>query len=617
MTHNIYIYLFVAALAVVTYTQADTITITLQPSSKNYDFGCAVSTDGCPDIPSAILSYVSNYAAITDTLLIKSPVDLVGVNNTNIQVASPLKIIMDGFNVDLGGQGTFLNLTQDIGSTTKTSVTLQNMQIANGFTNSDGAVITASTVKKSRIGQSSIKITIDSCSFDNNNANGNGGVVAFVSDETDATLTLTVTNSQFTGNSAGNTKDSNGAAFFTSNVVVDVTDSVFTQHKLGTAKGNGVIYSSYGSLDITNSQFSNNKIPRASIVTLIQAVDTATMQNVTFQDNEFDDAGFMLFMYASSLSVLDSTFTANHQSSAIYMSIRGSLLVSNSYFQGHAGTIYGGVLRADSGTTFMLTNSLFMQNSAQYGGAVSANGVVTGTTTNCTFESNTASQYGGAIYANRTTLSVSGGSLVSNDSPFGDDIFCQDSTITLKNITRVAIEDASPIIACKSSSSCTMKGDASLLPESCVYSTKKKSKLSPGAIAGIIIGCIVGLALIIALALFIKHRLVKRDDTYRLLVPKSAKEKDGFRSAFGRLQSFVDAPMHMVNVIMALSGCLETLTRIDINFWLDKRSIRFVGRLALKAPQLESLDITVDFYEDHEEEKHTPFVQSLQKPPQA
>ena len=121
-----------------------------------------------------------------------------------------------------------------------------------------------------------------------------------------------------------------------------------------------------------------------------------------------------------SLTVTNSTISGNHTpdhtngyGAGIFnngsLTIQGSTLVSN------VAAVDGGAIYEYSHASMAVTNSTFSGNSAQIGGAIfisSDDGTLT--VMNSTLSGNQASQYGGGIYVNSSTLTMQNSILASN-----------------------------------------------------------------------------------------------------------------------------------------------------------------------------------------------------------
>ncbi|RPJ25142.1 MAG: CSLREA domain-containing protein, partial [Chloroflexi bacterium] len=176
--------------------------------------------------------------------------------------------------------------------------------------------------------------------------------------------TLTVTNSTFSGNSAG----AYGGGIYHAGQALTVTDSVFSGNSA--IEEGGAIYSSGTTtvINVTSSTFSANTAGDGGA---IRTGGVLVITNSTFYANRATFDGGVI-EHLGDLTVTDSTFTGNSASS-------------------------GGVIgNHGASTTASIANSTFSDNSAKSGGVIWNSGVVT--VTNSTFFNNSASFFGGAIY---------------------------------------------------------------------------------------------------------------------------------------------------------------------------------------------------------------------------
>jgi CSLREA domain-containing protein len=215
-------------------------------------------------------------------------------------------------------------------------------------------------------------VEINDCRFENNTAARSGGAVNTFGN-------LTINNSSFTGNTAGE-----GGAIFA--VGATISNSTFTNNASQSAAGGAV---SGGTLSITGSAFTGNTV-------LVEAPGGA--------------------LYGNTINVSNSIFTGNsapYPSSngrggaiyGVYVTITGSTISGNT-----AGGYGGGVSDSSGGNSFVaITGSTISNNtSGGNGGGLSA---VNLTVNNSTVSGNSAKESGGGLVFNG-----SGGSLSLNNA---------------------------------------------------------------------------------------------------------------------------------------------------------------------------------------------------------
>jgi parallel beta helix pectate lyase-like protein/S-layer family protein/polymorphic membrane protein len=242
-------------------------------------------------------------------------------------------------------------------------------------------------------------LTVTDSTFSGNSALDGGGIFNYD--------TLTVTNSTFSGNGTSSYGSSGGG--ISNYKTLTVTNSTFFENSATYGGGirNGDFYNP-STLTVTNSTFSVNS---ASYGGAIDNAGTLTINNGTFSGNHISQGmGGAIASYRGTLDVTDSTFSNNNavvnpyfvggggEGGAIYT--QTVLTVTNSTFDGNQAS-RGGALSCNSNTSAITsTNSTYVSNSALSdsagdGGAIYAN--CHSTIVASTFASNTATHYAGAI----------------------------------------------------------------------------------------------------------------------------------------------------------------------------------------------------------------------------
>lgn len=264
-------------------------------------------------------------------------------------------------------------------------------------------------------------ITITGTAFLRNAGAGYGSGGAIYAESS----TLDIHSSEFIDNSAtGNgTNRAHGGAVYTDSDIT-VAGSTFTGNLAGDSSSKsgygGAIYAE-GNVEITDSAFSSNEATDGQ-GGAIDAEGDVTATRCTFADDIADDGGGI---YASGdvvvtdSSFLNETIGSGNEGGAIHClsaTISGSTFDSCGGGAGYGGAVY---LRRDS----TVTNSEFSNGSATSGGAIylpmsDGGGSDTAilTVSGSRFESN-AGGYGGAI--NAPNLVVDGSSLIDNTASTG------------------------------------------------------------------------------------------------------------------------------------------------------------------------------------------------------
>lgn len=192
-------------------------------------------------------------------------------------------------------------------------------------------------------------ITITGSQFDQNSSGSMGGAIANMSGNTDYTGEINITDSGFTGNTAGN----GGAVWNGTNGKVNITNSTFSNntailedHSLqqGGAITNG------GEMTITGSTFEGNQAGK--IGGAIFNSGTLTVNGGSFEGNTAKFGG-----------AINNAKTASDKEAAI-------LTVKNSQFIGNTSlNSQGGAIR-NQGAITEISGSTFKGNKASNGGAI-------------------------------------------------------------------------------------------------------------------------------------------------------------------------------------------------------------------------------------------------------
>ncbi len=214
--------------------------------------------------------------------------------------------------------------------------------------------------------------------------------------------------------------------------ILTLNNITISNGKCTNCNGGGV-YSSGGSLFVTNSTFSNNQ----------QGISiyggTISITNSTFTGNYSTYGGAVnSFGPGSVLTIMDSTFSDNSApnggGSAVYnggiMTITNSAIINNTNSGGGAGSIYN-----DGTESSTIEHSTFLGNSASTGAAI-YNNTATLTLANNTFSGNTVLNVGGGVSNVSGTLTIINSTFSGNSAiNGGGDVYQYgvSSTVTLDN----------------------------------------------------------------------------------------------------------------------------------------------------------------------------------------
>lgn len=237
--------------------------------------------------------------------------------------------------------------------------------------------------------------------------------------------TLTITNSTFSGNRVD--WEGRGGAIYNSTGALTITNSTFSGNS-ATNNGGG-IYNDSDTLTITNSSFSGNSAPGGAWATggggIFNSDDgTLSITNSTFSDNSATfSGGGGIYCYDCTLSITNSTFSGNSASGGggIYhiYNDRGTSTITSSTFSGNSANRGGGIFNG-SGAALSIANSTFSSNSAiNDRGGGIFNTNAILTIANSTFSDNSASDSGGAIGNYLGTMTL-GNTIVANSVSGGN-----------------------------------------------------------------------------------------------------------------------------------------------------------------------------------------------------
>ena len=239
---------------------------------------------------------------------------------------------------------------------------------------------------------------MNNCTFELNTSE-NGGAIAIVR-ENDASLTLQLNASTFTGNTANSGTDPDttgqGGAVYSLGAVVNSINCAFNTN---TSKNGGGVYvknhSSDSGVILSNTRFTGNSVGEGTNPAMtgfggaVYLLDTsATISNSSFETNTSKNGGALFVnkvnLTEATLTVTDSTFNTNSAN-----------VGTNPDTSGFGGGIY--LLN----TVVELINTTFTSNVAAKGGGglhltPSANSLING----CTVDSNTSAASGGGLYIN-------------------------------------------------------------------------------------------------------------------------------------------------------------------------------------------------------------------------
>ncbi len=216
-------------------------------------------------------------------------------------------------------------------------------------------------------------ITITGSQFDQNSSGSMGGAIANMSGNTDYTGEINITDSGFTGNTAGN----GGAVWNGTNGKVNITNSTFSKN---------------------TAMLKDHSLQQGGAIT---NGGEMTITGSTFEDNTANKRGGAIFN-SGTLTVNGGSFDGNKAGNggAIYNATNATLKITGTSFTNNTAAGWGGAI-LNSGATITVTDATFASNIAQggAGGAIGnpAEGTSSVTVSGTKFLNNHSVYDGGAI----------------------------------------------------------------------------------------------------------------------------------------------------------------------------------------------------------------------------
>ncbi len=296
---------------------------------------------------------------------------------------------------------------------------------ASGTSGQGGAIYSSGTLK---INQGSQTNTTNQTTFTSNTATGQGGAI------------YTAKSADVVGTTFSKNEANKGGAIYQASGTSAVKNSAFAQNKAtGTSGQGGAIHNASGTVNVNNVSFQTNSATTSGGA--IHNATNATIGQGTFTGNEVTGANGQggAIYNAGNTTVTGGSFSSNKasgtssQGGAIY-NADGTVSVNNVSFQTNSATASGGAIY-NSGRA-ELEDIQFSGNSAASGGAI----VHAGTeeteilfVKKGTFTQNTATGQGGAIAIESGVASVqTGSSFVSNTATNqGGAVYIKDGEITI------------------------------------------------------------------------------------------------------------------------------------------------------------------------------------------
>lgn len=261
-------------------------------------------------------------------------------------------------------------------------------------------------------------LTVINCNFIENSAHIGGAIGSYGN-----TPRLNVTDSNFIRNNASY----RGGAIYIYNRTAYINNSKFISNTALSNAG-GAIYNQLNSsnLNIDNSIFdSNTAATNGGSLALYNG--KTNINNSIFTNGASNNGGLIYIQGITNVvTIINSKFSnskSNTNGGAISI-LQGTLNIQNSEFSNNRADSTGGAIRVQDSNTwssFSLNSSKFNNNSAGAGGAIAivSGNYTSSTIINSEFTNNKAFNHGGAVYSVSINSNISNSTFINNNAEYG------------------------------------------------------------------------------------------------------------------------------------------------------------------------------------------------------
>jgi predicted outer membrane repeat protein len=265
--------------------------------------------------------------------------------------------------------------------------------------------------------------SITNGTFDDNGAIYSGGAVA-----TDASVSLSVSDSSFVLDIAS------VASAIESAGPLSLYNTSFSADQA--SSDNGAVVHATGATTVTRCNFAN--CVGGALVVEPDAGSCSLSVALTGFSSNSGYRGGAIAAISCSLDVTGSSFSDNaveDYGGAIYAE-GAATSVTSSDFSGNSAQIFGGAIYA-SGSDVALQQSNFAENTAEEGGAVLVDTAGLFTAGNCTFQANTAASVGGAVSSRSASSTLLVSTLFARNTAVTDAaaVYSTGASLGLTNVT--------------------------------------------------------------------------------------------------------------------------------------------------------------------------------------
>ena len=233
-------------------------------------------------------------------------------------------------------------------------------------------------------------------------------------------------------NTGGGVSAENGSTIIISDGNVDQNTAAVS--------GGGVLLLSSSSLTISNGSITNNKANTYGGGGVYAVESSLTLQNGNIEMNTAEQFGGGVYVEGTATTEgvvtiengnIKSNVATERNGGGLLASSYGKITISGGTIQANKATKgYGGGVHAYNGGSVYISGGSITQNEAKRGGGIAAEinayveftNVVSMTDDGGNLSENTATEYGGGIYAESSTVKVSGGTIEKNTARYGGGI---------------------------------------------------------------------------------------------------------------------------------------------------------------------------------------------------
>ncbi len=244
-------------------------------------------------------------------------------------------------------------------------------------------------------------VTISGTTFAKNTVTGYGGAIYLrqgAEEDTPYPSKLTITDSEFSGNTGTGTNGYGGAIYVNTGTTLEVTGTTFTEN--AAAASGGAIYAQ-ADTKVTGCEFNRNTSEsNGGALGMYVAGNTLTLNNTTFNGNVAAASGGGLYVSKATVAGSGNTFTGNTAEGG-----------------------YGGGGIYSTGGQITLATTIFSNNTADGGGAIAGYSQSTITLTDFEMTGNETTGSGAAVRSNKSVItlkkSANGTALISGNTANG------------------------------------------------------------------------------------------------------------------------------------------------------------------------------------------------------